>query len=76
MTIQPGIPKKVLATAHVLGVHNDCLLVSKDEAESVCDECRSALFLSFDVHYGHISDSDAVMLAIVDDVLEDMRSNG
>lgn len=73
MTMQPGIPQKVLVTARTLGVHNDCLIAAKDDESKLCADCHHNLMIAFDFHYAHIEDSSDVLLAIVDDVLEDLH---
>lgn len=62
VTLTPGIPSKVLAKAHQLGVHNDCIV-----SEKPCLECSDNITLSFDFFYGHHTSEASLLAAIIDD---------
>lgn len=68
LTLDSGIPKKVLAKAHQLGVHNDCIVSGKP-----CTECAELIFLAFDFFYSHCETTAEVIGAIIDDFKNDLE---
>lgn len=65
---RPQMPRKVLAKAVQLGVHNDCIVGS---AENACASCLSTIHLSFDFFY-----ADAASLSdLMDQIMSDLRSD-
>lgn len=68
LTTDSGIPKKVLAKAHQLGVHNDCIVSGKP-----CAPCADNIFLSFDFFYGHYATEAELFGAIIDDFKKDLE---
>lgn len=69
--IQPPMPRKVLRDAHMLGVHNDCL-VSQDP----CSQCAHRITLAFDRHYGHCANEHEVLGEIIADLaIENLEDN-
>lgn len=67
-TVNTGTPRKVLHTAHTLGVHNDCLVA---DASGACARCLRIMHESFMIHYGHFASSDLVSSAILADLILD-----
>lgn len=68
LTLDHGIPKKVLAKALQLGVHNDCIV-----SEKPCLACSDNITLSFDFFYGQYSNVGDLLCAIIDDFKKDME---
>lgn len=65
---EPGMSRKVRDKAAALGVHNDCILAGTD---GCCKDCHDLIMLSFDFFYGHIESTEEMLLAMIDDYLEE-----
>jgi len=68
MTIENSIPRKVLAKAQQLGVHNDCLI-----SGNPCGTCNEHIYLAFDFFYGHLASESDLLAAIVEDFRNDIE---
>jgi hypothetical protein len=65
------MPRKVLRSAHTLGVHNDCLVGSDP-----CARCAHKINLAFDHHYGHCANETEMLGEIIADfAIESMEDN-
>lgn len=70
--IEQAMPHKVLVWASERGtLHNDCLLSSDP-----CQDCVVLVLQAFHHFYGHITDPQELLLAIVDDYLDDLSKEG
>lgn len=63
------LPKKVLARAHSIGIHNDCIAAG---VEGCCDPCQHVINISMEHFYGHLSTED-VAIAIIGDLLREIH---
>jgi hypothetical protein len=68
VAIDPGMPRKVLAKAHQLGVHNDCLI-----SGNLCTQCHDNVMLAFDFFYGTAKDEAELIAAIIEDFRKDLE---
>lgn len=68
--IDPGMPRKVLAKAHQLGVHNDCLV-----SGNLCDQCHGNVMLAFDFFYGDAKDENELIVTIMEDFKRDLEED-
>lgn len=72
VTTRPHMPRKVLAKAVQLGVHNDCVLSTADKA---CASCRELINLSFDYYYGDAASLGDLMDLIMGDLRRDREDD-
>lgn len=68
VTAKPRMPRKVLAKAVQLGVHNDCVV---GEASNACPQCAELVNLSFDFFYEDAPSLEALMDWIMTDLESD-----
>lgn len=70
MTIDPGMPRKVLAKARELDpmLHTDCLI----SPESTCPKCFEVVMAAFDFFYGHHKDAGEIIYAVIADFRQEM----
>lgn len=65
---RPQMPRKVLAKAVQLGVHNDCLV---GDADNACRPCLELIHLSFDYFYA----DSASLSDLMDSILSDLEAD-
>lgn len=71
MSLDPGMPRKVIRWAHDHGtVHNDCLASGKP-----CKSCEDIVMASFDHFYGHATDIGEVLALIATDFRRDQLAD-
>lgn len=62
-----GMPRKVFALAHKLGLHNDCIVSQKP-----CSMCEGHINLAFDFHYAGARNEVELVAAIAGDIRDDL----
>lgn len=62
------IPQKVVDLAYNLGAHEACI---KADLEGSCSMCISLMHQALDTHYGHLDNETDVMMAIINDIMQD-----
>jgi hypothetical protein len=72
MAIENSIPRKVLAKAHRLGVHNDCLVAG---AGNECASCNDNLMLAFEFFYGDLPTLQEMIRAVTEDFRHDLEED-
>lgn len=68
-----GIPRKVVRMSLDNGAHPDCIIGSINAA---CENCRLIVDDVFGQVYGHLGNSDAILAAILSDLLQERGDEG
>lgn len=68
--VDPGMPRKVLAKAQQLGVHNDCLV-----SENLCPSCSDNVMLAFDFFYADAKSESELLIRLIEDLKADMEED-
>lgn len=66
-----GMPRKVMAKALQLGIHNDCIVAGP---EGVCDDCRLHITMAFDFYYGDSTNTKELLETVARDFLDDFEA--